>query len=161
MSRSVTFNEFQPIVDNIGYKFKDISLDIHENANLTGVGLYSGSNTTDIEDSLDFQAVTNSITNIFNTTPGEKILSPYFGLNLKQYLFDPISVNTAENIGDTIILGITRWEPRVRVDKVDVLIDFDQQQFEITLRLSIPSLNNSNMSLTGTLSNSGFAVTNE
>tara|TARA_B100000676_G_C17864137_1_gene725002 strand:+ start:433 stop:909 length:477 start_codon:yes stop_codon:yes gene_type:complete len=139
--------------------YKDLKLDIEENKNISNVGLYRTGNTTDIEESRDVDAVTNSIYNIFNTTPGEKLLNPTFGLSLKRYLFEPITEDTAENIGETILLGLERWEPRVRITKILVVADKDAYQYEITLNLAIPSLNISNATYTGMLSKTGFSTT--
>ena len=161
MSRGVILSELQATTSLEPYKYKDIELDIRENKKLTGQGLYSKNIVTDIEHSLDYEAIKNSIVNIFNTTPGEKILSPYFGLSLKQYLFEPTSLNIANVIGDVILIGLNRWEPRVIVDNIDIVVDHDQQTYEITLRLLIPSLNNNNYVMTGVLTKSGFSSTNE
>lgn len=161
MPQGVILTELQATTSLEPYKYKDMSLDIKENKKSAGQGLYSKNVVTDIEHSLDYEAITNSIINIFNTTPGEKILSPYFGLSLKQYLFEPTSLNTANTIGDVILLGLTKWEPRVIVDNIDIIVDHDQQTYEITLRLLIPSLNNDNYVMTGVLTKSGFSTTNE
>lgn len=156
MSSSIKLNELAAEPNSTPYQFKDIALDVQESKNLNDFGLYQKENVTDIEASLDLEAISNSIDNIFNTTPGEKILNPAFGLNLKMYLFDPLSYDTAENIGDMILLGLRKWEPRVVVKNVNVTLDIDQHQYEITLRLEIPSLNNNVMVKTGILDNSGY-----
>jgi phage baseplate assembly protein W len=156
MSSSIKLNELSAEPSATPYQFKDIALDVRESKNLNDFGLYQKENVTDIESSLDQEAISNSIDNIFNTTPGEKILNPAFGLNLKMYLFDPLSYDTAENIADMILLGIRKWEPRVNVKNVNVTLDIDQHQYEITLRLEIPSLNNNVMVKTGILNNSGY-----
>lgn len=161
MPRGVILSELQATTSLEPYKYKDIHLDVSENKKLTGKGLYSKNVVTDIEHSLDYEAIKNSIVNIFNTTPGEKVLSPYFGLSLKQYLFEPTNRNTAHTIGDVILIGLNRWEPRVVVENIDVIVDHDQQTYEITLRLLIPSLNNNNYIMTGVLTKSGFTIDNE
>jgi phage baseplate assembly protein W len=162
MSRSILLDELESTILGDPYKYKDVSLDIRENKNLSGRGLYAKSIVTDIERSVDFEAISNSIVNIFNTTPGEKILSPYFGLSLKQYLFEPTTIETADTIGDVILLGLSKWEPRVLVDNIDIVVDHDQQMYEITLRLLVPSLNNNeSFTMTGSLTKAGFTTTDE
>jgi phage baseplate assembly protein W len=136
-----------------------VTLDVRESSNLSDFGLYSKENVTDIEQSIDYEAISNSITNIFNTTPGQKLLNPEFGLALRQYLFEPLSYDIAENIGETILLGITEYEPRVRVLHVHVIIDFDAHEYEITLKLAVPALNNSKMTISGSLDTDGFTST--
>ena len=141
------------------HTYKDLKLDIEENRNTGDRGLYRKANTTDIEDSRDYSAITNSIYNIFNTSPGEKILNPTFGLSLKRYLFEPLTEDVAENIGETILLGLEKWEPRVSITKILVVVNKDAYEYEITLNLAIPSLNISNATYTGLLSKTGFSTT--
>ena len=76
MPSSVKLNEFASRDNNQAYTFKDVMLDVRESSNLSDFGLYSKENVTDIEQSVDYEAISNSITNIFNTTPGQKILNP-------------------------------------------------------------------------------------
>lgn len=159
MPSSVKLNNLAANENETPYTFKDITLDVRESRNLSDFGLYSRENTTDIEQSVDYEAINNSITNIFNTTPGEKVLNPEFGLALKQYLFEPLSFDIAENIGETILLGVTEFEPRVRVDNVNVIVDFDANEYEITLNLRVPALNNDKMTMSGKLDINGFTPT--
>ena len=156
---SIVLTGLEDTSDTTLYKYKDVRLDIQENSNISDHGLYRESNTTDITESRDFEAVSNSIFNIFNTTPGQKILSPTFGLDLKRYLFSPLTTDIAENIGETILLGLERWEPRVRIINVHVLVDIILYQYEITLTIAIPSLNIENALLKGVLTKNGYSTT--
>jgi phage baseplate assembly protein W len=87
----------------------------------------------------DLDAIRNSLSNLFSTVPGQKLLNPTYGLNLLQYLFEPVTTNTANIIGETILNGITRFEPRVTVDKVRVVGNAEANEYNITLTLRIPS----------------------
>ena len=158
MPSSVKLNEFAADERPTTHTFKDVMLDVQESSNLSDFGLYSKENVTDIEQSLDYEAISNSIINIFNTSPGQKILNPEFGLALRQYLFEPLSYDIAENIAETILLGVTEYEPRVTVLHVHVIIDFDAHEYEITLKLAVPALNNSKMMMSGTLGANGFST---
>lgn len=158
MPSSVKLNEFAAEERDTVHIFKDVMLDVQESSNLSDFGLYSNENVTDIEQSLDYDAISNSIVNIFNTSPGQKILNPEFGLALRQYLFEPLSYDIAENIGETILLGVAEYEPRVRVLHVHITIDFDAHEYEITLKLAVPALNNSKMTMSGTLGSDGFST---
>ena len=138
------------------YTYKDIGLDIKAETNVLPRGLYREENITDIRASLDESAIKNSLTNIFNPVPGQKLLSPEFGLDLRRYLFDPLSTDIAQNIGDTILQGLRRYEPRIRVDRVHVHTDFDQNQYIISLYITIPTLNISEAQYSGVLNTDGF-----
>jgi phage baseplate assembly protein W len=139
------------------YIYRDFHFDLEGGNIASNNNLYRSEQTTDIMSKFDEGAITNSLINIFNTMPGEKILSPGFGLYLKRYLFDPVSVDIAENIGDDIVSGIERYEPRVRLDDVSVLANIDTNEYVINLTITIPPLNISQKQLPGLLNQNGFS----
>jgi phage baseplate assembly protein W len=110
----------------------------------------------DIESSYDIAAIKNSLFNIFTTIPGQKILNPVFGLNLYQFLFTGISDENASEMGEVILRGIQKYEPRVEVSKIYVFPDPENHTYEIGLRLNVPTLNITGLGLKGSLSESGF-----
>lgn len=141
------------------YTYKDVHLDLKENSNISEFGLHREANTTDIEESRDGTAIKNSLTNIFNTTPGEKLLNPVFGANLKRYLFDPLTKDTAEQIGLEVKVAVETFEPRVTLLKIIVVPIIDQNQYDVTLILKIPTLNNKRAVLSGRLTTNGYEIT--
>jgi len=144
-----------------GSTYTDITMDAQPNDLQMNSNLYKPTNSTDIAVSVDEGAIRNSIVNIFNTIPGQKILNPEFGLDLKRFLFDPLTDFTAKVIGDTIYKGIDRWEKRVRIVNIDVRQDYDNYQYVIALTLLIPKLSNSRVNFTGMLSREQFTQTND
>jgi phage baseplate assembly protein W len=62
---------------------------------------------------------------ILVTTPGERPMRPEFGCPLVDFLFDPIDSTTCGSIERTVGESLRRWEPRVDVQAVDVVIDPD------------------------------------
>ena len=60
---------------------------------------------------------------ILATTPGERPMRPEFGCPLVDYLFDPIDSTTCGRIERTVEESQRRWEPRVEITAVDVVID--------------------------------------
>lgn len=137
--------------------YRDVTLGFKNNDNLTSVGLYANPTSTDIEASYDEAAIKNSLTNLFSTMPGQKLLNPDFGLNLSQFLFAPVSVTMARMIGNRIVEGIERYEPRVTVENVNVYPDPDEASYQIELSIKIPTLSNRNVSFTGMLQQPGFS----
>lgn len=105
----------------------------------------------------DYSAIKNSIFNIITTIPGQRILNPYFGVNLQKYLFLRASETTAKSIGNDILSAITKFEPRVKVQNINVEVDETNQEYNITLTLAMYTLETtSSFQLVGTLSNTGF-----
>lgn len=66
-------------------------------------------------------AVAQSLRAILYTEPGERIGRPEFGVGLRQFLFAPNTVATRTLIRQHVSEGIIRLEPRIRLDRVEVL----------------------------------------
>lgn len=75
-----------------------------------------------------------SIKMILATTPGERVMNPLFGSNLKYYLFEPMTEDVAEDMEDAITDDITRFEPRVEVVEVSVNGFLMDNKYEISVR---------------------------
>jgi phage baseplate assembly protein W len=60
---------------------------------------------------------------ILMTEPGERLRLPEFGAGLKRFLFEPNTVTTRHLIQETITRALLEWEPRIRVESVDVQAD--------------------------------------
>lgn len=127
------------ISSNQEYLYKDITLDLGQkkifipgyNKTIPGV---------DLAASFDLKAIVNSLQNLFNTLPGQRFLFPEYGLDLYQFLFEPITTTNAEFIGNIMLNSIQTFEPRVKVEKIRVLADPDNYQYEITIIISVPTL---------------------
>jgi len=135
--------------------YKDIWFDLQEDALPTTNTAFGDITRSDIRVSSDEGAILNSIKNIFTTVPGQKVLNPSFGVNLVQWLFEPCSDFNAREIGEAVVNGIERFEPRVVVNGVTVLQDPDRNEYQIKLALLMPQLN-INKEYRGVLSSPGF-----
>ena len=138
-----------------GYLYKDIGFDL-VNRYTDNVELYKNNENTDLKPIYDANAVLNSIKNILTTSPGEKLLNPLFGVDLRDYLFDPVTETRAFFLGTDLYNGLTEQEPRITIDRVDVVAAIDDQQYDIDLNISIPSLNINGITLRGILNNDGY-----
>jgi len=120
--------------------YKDLSLDIvfsdvHAPAFNTGV------QSNDSQVDVDIQAIRNSLQNLFNTKPGQRFLFPKYGLDLNQFVFEPVSKITGQIIGEIMYTTIRDFEPSVHVENITVQTQPEDNTYEITLVFSIPSLN--------------------
>ena len=151
---SVKLDSFkkQTISQTSSRVYSDLHLDIVEDTTQGNTIL------RDIKADYDLEAVKNSLTNLFNTVPGQKLLNPSYGLDLTKFLFEPVSEAVGTVIGNTIIQGIITYEPRVRVERVYINGKPDDNSYEITLIISIPSLNIKQININGQLSNGGYVV---
>lgn len=142
-----------------GYLYKDIAFDLDPSFTISGE-FNKKTDQKDLKPDYDRVAVVNALKNLFTTSPGDKLLNPTFGVDLRAYLFDPVTDTRAFFIGNDIYNNITTQEPRARVDSVSVTGLLEEQQYNIDLEISIPSLNLYGITLTGVLNNDGFTITN-
>lgn len=140
-----------------GYLYKDVMFDLAP-ATYRNSQLNKNENLKDIQALYDLEAVKNSIVNCFLTTPGDKILNPLFGIDLRQFLFEPIDDFTADIIQDTIEKKLPRMEPRVTIINVTVEGDEDNNQYNISLQINVPSLGVYGLSIKSELSTSGYTI---
>ena len=151
-------------LDNLGHRdtgqtitYKDLKLDLEAENILTDT-LFRKETVVDIAASTDEGAIKNSLINLFTTMPGQKLLDPAYGLNINQFLFGPLSEDTAEEIGEAIFNGVSFYEPRVTVENVNVNVNDLDQQYEILISLRIPTLSNTTVEFTGILGQTGFNI---
>ena len=145
--------------EEVSIKYRDVHLDIQKDDNQTLNNLFKPQTSTDIKSSVDEQAIFNSINNLFSTTPGEKILEPEFGLDLRSFLFEPLTDYMAGVVGEKILKGITRWEPRVKVTNVHVKKDIPNRAYHIVLTIVLPKLSNKVVNFAGTITQEQFTTT--
>jgi hypothetical protein len=69
--------------------------------------------------------IRQSIEQILDTEPGERIMLPGFGCGLRRYLMEPNNLTTRTAMSQDIETALTTWEPRVRLDAVTVTPDDD------------------------------------
>ena len=142
-----------------GFTYSDLKLDLEFDYTRNNE-LLKQKEIKDIKNSFDYDAIKNSIVSLFTTIPGQKLLNPFFGLNLAQYLFEPVNEITAKNIGSDIEYGINTFEPRITPRNIDIGFSEERQEYTISLTFTVPQINNKSFELVGTLSNSGFFLNN-
>lgn len=140
---AIKINVLENVVDNYidqQYSFKDLALDLNY-TNITDPGFTQKLLGNDVDVSYDLNAVKNSLINLFNTLPGQRFLFPRYGLDLNQFLFLPITVDTGDLIGNLIYNSIVQFEPRVTPKQVRVIGDPDNNEYQITIVIELPIFN--------------------
>jgi uncharacterized protein len=72
--------------------------------------------------------VRESIRIILMTDEQERLRLPEFGGGLTRYLFEPNTAGTRQLMRDRITRALTEWEPRIRVESVEVEPDQDSAE---------------------------------
>nr|DAI56973.1 MAG TPA: Baseplate wedge protein [Caudoviricetes sp.] len=132
--------------------YRDLHLDI-EKLYTNNDELHKINEITDIVTDVNSKAIKNSIYNILSTMPGQKILNPEFGLNLTQWLFTNLSETNASLIKFKITEQINRYEPRVTLTKVEVVPNYEEHQYDITIQFNNNETFNLNLTETGIIPN--------
>jgi phage baseplate assembly protein W len=113
-------------VERISKQFKDISLSLQVNPL-----------NYDLIDIKNETAISRSIQNLVFTIPGEKFFNQNLGSRISNSLFDNIDDISASIIQDEIRNTIENYEPRVDLISVDVSPNYDNYEFNVTIRYYI------------------------
>ena len=65
-------------------------------------------------------SVREAIEIVLKTERGERLRLPEFGAGLGRFLFEPNTTQTRNQIRDRILKALAAWEPRIRVESVEV-----------------------------------------
>ena len=116
-------------VERVSRSFKDLSMSFK--ANPLNDDLITLKNEA---------AIARSLRNIIFTSPGEKFFNPDFGSNISKVLFENIDEISAIQIKEEIELSIKNFEPRVRLQEVEINPDYDNNQFDVTINYKITGI---------------------
>lgn len=93
--------------------------------------------TGDVMKKTGDEAIKRSIRNLILTNHFDRPFQSGIGSNVRQLLFENITPLTAIYLSDAISLMINRWEPRVRLQNVEVTPDEDNNGFNVRLEYII------------------------
>lgn len=71
------------------------------------------------------EKVRQAIAIILDTEPGERLMLPRFGCGLRRFLMQPNTAATRAAMQREIDAALRAWEPRIRVERVDVVAGDD------------------------------------
>lgn len=145
----------EPRVQTKAFTYSDLRLDLQKKY-LVKDNFKQLPEINDLVLDYDLNAIKNSIKNIFNTSPGEKILNPEFGLDLKKFLFSPMSDLVAMDIAGVIRSKLTFFEPRIYLNYVNVYPMYDTSEYNIEISFSLPQLNTPALTMSGALNSIGY-----
>lgn len=115
--------------DNRSWIYRDIDENLALDAVKRDIGSYD-----------DVTAVNNSLANLIRIKKGERQYNMEYGLDIEQFLYEPINSSTARAIGDKIKTSIKQWETRISLINVNLFPDIENNEYQITVKYSIPLL---------------------
>lgn len=122
------------------YIYKDLHLDFEKSYEFNP-SLNRKIEGSDVRVDYDESAIRNSLRNLFNTKPGQRFLFPLYGLDLNQFLFEAVTEENGQSIGEKIATSIEKYEPRVTLLKCNVVAKPDDNEYDITIIVLIPIFN--------------------
>ena len=136
--------------------YSDVHLDLVNDYKIRGNFTKAGAQLVDIKVAYDIEAVKNSMNAIFSTNFGERLLLPEFGVNIKRFLFSPVSGSVARAIGELLNEAIEKWEPRVVVQRLNIIPVVSDARYDIQLQFYVPSLKTEDLFMGSILQGEGF-----
>ena len=82
-------------------------------------------------------AIARALRNLVMTFTGERFFNPELGSNVSRLLFENMSEVVSDLIRDEIRSTIITYEPRVNLDDVIVNPNYDNNEYNITIRYTI------------------------
>lgn len=81
----------------------------------------------------DDRLIKNDILQLLLTVPGERVMRPAFGVNLRNFVFENLISSDLSTLKSEIEEKIRIYEPRVDVDYVDLIPDPDTNGLQIKI----------------------------
>jgi phage baseplate assembly protein W len=85
-------------------------------------------------------AIVQSLKNLIQTNHYEKPFHPEIGSNVRKMLFEPLDSITANILGREISDVINNFEPRVKLENVYVVENFDGNGFDVTIQFFLENV---------------------
>ena len=96
----------------------------------------SGSN--DISKVTDDSVINQSLLSLLNTSQGERLFNLKYGTKIKQLLFEPMDILTANRLIQEIENAILNWESsRIHILDLKLNINYDTQAYDVSLEYQI------------------------
>lgn len=140
--------------DNEYYSDIMLDLDITE---LKERPLNAKESNRDLKRVVNEESIITSLRNIFNTHKNSRLLNPDMAFEIKQYLFEPLTMAKAWFLGYEIYQTLPLYEPRVRVKNVSIEANVNRGFYIIALSINIPSLNK-DVDIKSILNKDGYTI---
>ncbi len=93
--------------------------------------------SNDIETKVDNSSITQSIINILLTQKGSVPFDPLFGSGIRNLLFEKMTKITELMLKEEIMIAMENFEPRIKVNLIELTPDYDRNQYEVFMEYTI------------------------
>ena len=102
---------------------------------------FTATNSNDVGKKLDVNAAKQALRILINTNFYERPFDPGKAANLRGYLFEPMSKMIATSIATTIENVVTSYEPRVKIESISVIANFDTNAYDVSIMFFVVGIN--------------------
>jgi phage baseplate assembly protein W len=81
----------------------------------------------------DDRLIKNDILQLLLTIPGERVMRPDYGVNLRNFVFEQLSSNDLTSLEQEITVKINKYEPRVTIQSIALTADNDRNGLQIKI----------------------------
>lgn len=85
----------------------------------------------------DDRLIKNDILQLLLTVPGERVMRPDYGVNLRNFVFEQMVDRDLSQLKQEVIRAITEFEPRVDVEQVTINRLDEQNKIEIRVVVNL------------------------
>lgn len=93
--------------------------------------------TNMVEERLD---IDQSLAILLSTSLGERVMQPDYGCNMKSFQFDPMNASFIGLMKDMVSNAILYYEPRIKVETIEVTRSDGQEAIEGKILISVDYL---------------------
>ena len=97
--------------------------------------------TQDVLKKIDNNSIKQALKLLLFTNIGERLFQPDVGSKIYGLLFEPIDPITTEVLKRSIENTIETYEPRVLLEGVDVVPNYDENSYEVSIYFSVLGIN--------------------
>jgi len=121
-----------------GYIYSDLNFYFSPSPFFVGQGI-SG----DVTRVLDANSIRQSLRTIVLTSNYERPYNPFFGCNIRSFLFEPMDAWERYELNEILREQIRRYEPRVEITDVRITQDVKKQEVQVELDYIIKGIEGS------------------
>lgn len=85
-------------------------------------------------------AIKKSVSNIIRTSLGERFFNVNFGTRVNDYIFENTTQDLVFDVRDEIKDALENYEPRIKIDRIDVNIPADSNELNVQVVYDIIGL---------------------
>jgi len=108
------------------------------------INKYSDTNRFATSMASEVSDINQSLEILFGTAVGERVMQAEYGCNMDDMLFEPINVTLVTRITERIRRAIIYYEPRIKLDKLDVFKNEELGMINLVVEYTIRSINTRN-----------------